>query len=246
MECVTTSEQLRQALARPWPVARLEGALARAPQVVCCLAGQSLGQVCRWAVGPAALTWREGQVWHDPAALARTRLAAGVWRDPEGTPFFGGDQAELLDLLPAGATDRLLQGLDEASGYRPIEPPAADATDLLGLYRDTGGQWIEGLLPGAPEAALYVAGYDFAALVASEEAATLSLPGGSELRLEVLALPRLVAAAVRSSPQRDAPPLLDEELARALPYGACRAVVAFADGLSEIGGPLAACRFPER
>jgi hypothetical protein len=244
MRGVTTREQLLDLLNRPWPLAEVRGALARVPEVVCFLRPERLEDVIRRSVGAGALVWRDGVVRHDAAAVARARLTAGVLADSESRPFFAGEQAELLDLLPAGDVDRLLAALDQASGYRDAEPcEASGGEDLLARYREPGGRWTSGLLPMAPEAALYVAGYDFAALADSEDAATLIVPGGGEMRLEVRACPSLVAAALRTGPGRDDPPLVDADTARQLPYGACRAIVALADTLSEMGGPAVALRF---
>lgn len=245
MEPIHSGEQLRALLTQPWPTAVAEGLFHRAPEVSCHLAAQTLGAVMRLHCGPRALVWRDGQVRLEAAAVAEARLRAAVWADAEGRPFFSGERAELLAALPAGVLDRLLLALDQVSGYLPAEAAATDAGELAERYADCG-QWVAGLLPMAPEAALYVAGYDFAALARAEAAAMLALPGGGEARVDVLAWPTLVAASLRSGPGRQAAPLVDEALARELPYGLCRAVVELADTLSEMGGPAVAVRFLEQ
>jgi len=243
MTKISSREQLEAVLARPWPVARAEGLFQRAPEVVCHLAAQTLGEVARLHCGPSALVWRDGVVRHDLGAAASARLRAAVWSDADGEPFFAGERADLLGLLPAGVLDRLLLAADQAAGYQPCEPSdTATGAGLAARYAESG-RWVPGLLPMAPEAALYVGAYDFAALAEAEAAATLALPGGGEARVEVLAYPALLAASLRCGAGRGAAPLVDEALARRLPYGACRAVVELADALSEMGGPAAAIRF---
>ncbi len=243
MRPVSEAGAVRELLSRPWPVACLEGAFGRAPRAVCYAGPARLGDVCRWSVSPAALRWREGRCVHDPAAVARLRLLNGIWSSPDGRRLFDGPGAALLGRLPAGVVDRLLHALDRANGYRDDLFPdqLRDDDDLTALYASTA-VWLTGLLPPDPEAALCVQPYDFAALAAAEAAAMIRVPGG-EVRLEVLSWPGLLAAAVRCGPEPGAPPLLDQALARELPYGAARTLIEVADRLSEMGGPDAGVRF---
>lgn len=240
---VTSREELRELLQRPQPTAFVEGLFARAPQVRTHLGPCTLGQVCGWAVSPTALAWRDGVVHHDPAAAVRLRLQAVVWSDPDGTPLFAGDGLKLLQQLPAGVIDRLVYAADRAAGYAPGASlsPVESGPDLLAGYA-TGSRLISGLLPLAPEAEFHLHAYDFATFAAAEDRATVTVPGG-ELRLEVLAFPTLLAASLRCGPDPDSPRLVDEALARELPYGTARALVEAADDLSEIGGPELALRF---
>lgn len=238
---IRSAEALREVLSRPLPTAAVEGAFARAPEVRCYLGPCSLGQVLRWSLGPAALAWRDGVVRHDPHAAAQARLEAVCLADPQGTPLFAGDGRQLLESLPAGVVDRLLFASDRATGYLP--PAALEPRDSLAeAYAARPARRVAGLFPQAPEAALFVHAYDLATLAAVEEAAVAAVPGGA-VRLDLLAWPTLLAATVRAGAAPDDPPLLDEALARQLPYGAARAIVETADLLAEMGGPAAAVRF---
>lgn len=244
MEPVESAAALAEILARPLPVAVVEGVFGRAPAARCYLAGCRLGQVCRWALGPAAVRWEADGVRWDSQAATLARLRAVLLRDPDGTPLSTGHGDDLLTTLPAGLIDRLAYASDRAGGYQPPQPLETVEDDWPAAYASTRPRLVAGLLPMAPGAALCIHPYDFAALAAAEDAATVRL-GAGELRVEVLAFPTLVAASLRAGPDPDAPPLCDATTARDLPYGAARTIVETADILSEIGGPDPALRFLE-
>ncbi len=239
---LATRADLAALLDRPVPVAQLTGALARAPERTVFVGPCSLSQVMAWTLSSSALRWVAGRVELDVAAVAKARLAAVIWADAQGTPLFAADRLAWLERLPAGLVDRLLYASDRAGGYQPAAP--ASTTADLAAYGGSGAQRLTGLLPQAPEAALWVHPYDFATLAAAEAAATMAVPGG-EVRVEVAAWPLLLAEVVRGGEAADAPRLLDAELARRLPYGAARAIIEIADLLSEMGGPDPGLRFPD-
>ena len=246
MRRVETRAELAAVLARPVPWGELDGALWRAPEVVLYLAPCTLGEVCRWATSPAALAWREGRVSWSAGAAARLRLQAVVRRDEAGTPLATGADDPFWASLPAGTVDRLLYASDRATGYRRpagLEAAPGGLDELTARYGTARARWLTELWPQDSDAAVCVHPYDFATLAACEAAATLTVPGGGELRLEVLSYPTLLAAVVRAGDEPDAAPLLDEALARQLPYGAARRIVETADVLSEMGGPAPGVRF---
>jgi len=239
--------ELAALLAEPWPLAWADGLFERDPTLRCWFGRCTLDEICAWSVCPAALRWVEGQVVHDPGAAETARLRAVVFRDEHGTPVFG--DSFTPGTLPAGVIDRLLLASDCATGYRPPTPSfAAGPADggLAALLHDYAARRtvsVAGLLPQAHDAELWVRGYGFAALAAGERASWLDVPGGGAVRVDVLAWPLLLADALRTGPAPDAAPLADETLCRQLPYGAARALVETADGLSELGGAQPGVRF---
>lgn len=237
MNRITETARLHELLELPQPVTTLEAAFGRAPNVRCHIGSCTLDDICNDLLSPLSLRWTDGVVTVDEAAAARARIVRCV-RDESGGALF--DEAAARE-LPAGLVDRLLLAIDQANGYRELEQ-AQPAGRSLSAYRQPAACWVAGLLPQAPDHALCVRAYDFAALAASEAAAMLCLPGG-EVRLDLLAFPVVVAKSLACGPEPESPPLIDEATARRLPCGAARAIVELADRLSEIGGPPPAVRF---
>lgn len=240
--------ELAAVLAQPGPLAWADGLFEREPSARCWFGWCTLDEVCAWAASPQSLRWVAGVLTHDPGAAETARLRAVVCREPDGAPLFG-DDLPSPDQLPAGVIDRLLLASDCATGYRPPSPPIAPATvggslaPLLSDYVTRRAECVAGLLPQRPEAGLWVQPYDFATLHAAEESSWLAVPGGGAVRVDVLAWPALLSAALRSGPEFDAARLADEALVRKLPYGAARALIETADRLSELGGALPGVRF---
>ncbi|MCC7494691.1 MAG: hypothetical protein IT204_20195 [Fimbriimonadaceae bacterium] len=243
MRTAVTAEQVRRALSGPVAPAWVDGVFAAAPNVRCWLGPVTLGDVCRWSCGPAAWRWVGGQAVCDLAAVATARLNAAVWADAAGTPL-GGPGGVDVTRLPAGVVDRLLLASDRATGYLPDPPPSGPPQGLSGYHQPTV-VWLRGLFASDRELTVGVRPYDFATLAAAEAAATVRLPEGGEARVEVLAWPVIVAAALCGSDDPAAPPLLTPHEARHLPYGAARSVVEVADRLSELGGPDPGVQFPD-
>lgn len=237
MNRITHTARLNEILSLPLPSATLDEGFGRTPNVRCHLAACTLDDICHDLLSPRSMRWTDGVVTVDPAAAARARIVRCV-RSEAGEAVFDDAAARAL---PAGVVDRLLFAIDQANGYRELAE-ALPAGASVAVYRRPAACWVAGLLPQAPEQALCVRPYDFAALAASEEAATIGLPGG-EVRLDLLAVPVIVAASLACGPEPEAPTLVDEATARRLPCGAARAIVELADRLSEMGGPPPAVRF---
>lgn len=245
MECITSRARLLELLAWEPPRLAVEDTRFRPPAW---LHAQSLAARLADVRAPGALGWREGRLHWNEAAAARATLRAVV-REGDGQAWFAGARAEWLDLLPAGLAQALLVAADEAADYRDLRAePASNVVEVSGETAPwgTAGRWVAGLLPAAPEAALYVAGYDLATLLRAEAAALVSLDGAGEVRLEQLAWPELVAGSLRAGDGPGAAPLVTAAEARALPVGAARAIVELADELAGLGGPALTTRFPDR